>query len=64
MIALEDWPCWGCLDERGVELRHALAQTGELPNEAQRSPSTGLPLMCCRIRAVPIIMSNGASAFR
>jgi hypothetical protein len=65
MIPLEHWPCWGCLHERGVEIRHLLAQTGELPNETQRSPSTGLPITCCRIRSTPIIMSNDASvAFR
>jgi hypothetical protein len=61
MIAVEDWPCWSCLHERGVEIRAWLAQTGELPNEAQRSPTTGLPIGCCRIRSVPIVSPSDAT---
>jgi hypothetical protein len=45
-------------------LGHGLAQIGALPDESQRSPASGLPLMCCRIRALPIVTSDDASDFR
>ena len=41
---IEDLPCWRCTDPRGEDLRHALAQTGGVVNEAQCSPTTGLPI--------------------
>jgi hypothetical protein len=39
---------------RAAEVRHQLGQTGAL-DEAQRSPTTGLPLGCCRIRLMAIV---------
>jgi hypothetical protein len=61
---IEAWPCWSCLSHAGAALHHQLAQTSELPSEAQRSPTSGLPIGCCRIRAVPIVTSDDASVFR
>ena len=57
----EDLPCWRCQDPRGEDLRHALAQTGGVVNEAQCSPTTGLPIGCCRIRSTPIILDSPAA---
>ena len=54
MRRIEDLPCWRCEDPRGEDLRHALAQTGGVINEAQISPYSQLPLGCCRISSTPI----------
>jgi hypothetical protein len=54
---IEELLCWTCSQPQGAEVRHPLAQTGEL-SEAQRSPATGLPLSCCRIRSMAIVSSN------
>jgi hypothetical protein len=51
---IEDLPCWQCADPCADDLRHALAQTGGVVNEAQCSPTTGLPIRCYRIRSTPI----------
>jgi hypothetical protein len=56
---IESWPCWGCLDPRGAELRHALAQgTLDLDDESHCSPFSGLPLGCCRIKSAPVITTD------
>jgi hypothetical protein len=56
---VETWPCWSCLDPRGVELRHMLAQGGfDLDNEAKNSPFSGLPIGCCKITSAPIITTG------
>jgi hypothetical protein len=51
---IEDLPCLQCTDPRGEDLRHALAQTGGIVDERQCSPSSGLPLGCCKIRSTPV----------
>jgi hypothetical protein len=56
---IENWPCWSCLDPRGADLRHMLAQgTFDLDDETKCSPFSGRPLGCCRIRSTPIITSG------
>jgi hypothetical protein len=56
---IESWECWGCLDPRGAELRHALAQGGwDLNDESKLSPFSGRPLGCCRIRSAPIVTTD------
>jgi hypothetical protein len=61
---IEELPCRQCPHPRGANVRHALAQTGEL-SEAQRSPATGLPMSCCRIRSMAVVSSNDENvAFR
>jgi hypothetical protein len=52
---IEDLPCWRCTDPRGADLRHALAQTGGIIDEAQCSPISRLPLGCCRITTTAIV---------
>src|SRR5262249_8115561 len=53
-VAIEDLPCLHCDTERGAEIRYRLGQVGGL-DEAQRSPVSGLPVDCCRIRhGVPV----------
>jgi hypothetical protein len=51
---IADLPCWRCTDPRGEDLRHALAQTGGIVDEQQCSPSSGLPLGCCKIKSTLI----------
>jgi hypothetical protein len=56
---VEAWPCWSCLDDRGADLRHALAQGAfDLDNEAKCSPISGLPIGCCKIRSAPIVTTG------
>ena len=50
---IEDLPCYRCTDPRGEDLRHVL-RSGGVVDEAQCSPTTGLPIGCCRIRSTPI----------
>jgi hypothetical protein len=52
--SIEDLPCLKCIDPRGADLRHALAQAGGIVDERQCSPSSGLPFGCCRIRSTLI----------
>jgi hypothetical protein len=56
---IEDLPCLKCTDPRGADLRHALAQAGGvIDDENQISPSSRLPLGCCRIRSMPISLQQ------
>ena len=52
---VDDLPCASCTDPRGAEIRHALAQTGNLVDELQLSPHSRLPVGCCRIRSMPVV---------
>jgi len=54
---IEELPCWTCSRPQAADIRHQLAQTGAL-DEAQRSPATGLPIGCCRIRSMVIVASD------
>jgi hypothetical protein len=53
-IAVEDLPCWKCQTPQGAAVRHFIGQAGEL-DETQRSPASGLPLACCRVRSMPLV---------
>jgi hypothetical protein len=52
---IADLPCLKCADPRGEDLRHALAQAGGVIDERQVSPTSGLPLGCCKITSTPIV---------
>jgi len=51
--AIADLPCWKCQAPQAADVRHLLGQCGEL-EDMQRSPTSGLPIGCCRIRSSPI----------
>jgi hypothetical protein len=55
---IEDLPCWRCQDPRGADLRHALTQSGGVVDEQQCSPTSRLPLGCCRIWSTPISLKR------
>jgi hypothetical protein len=48
---IEDLPCLRCPTPRGEDIRHRLEQGDALAT----SPTTGLPLDCCRIQSTPIV---------
>jgi hypothetical protein len=55
---IEDLPCLHCTDPRGADIRHMLAQSGNIVDERQCSPYSGLPLNCCRISSTPISLQQ------
>ena len=52
MIPNDKLPCLTC--PRGDDVRFALG-TGALDDNNNRSPNSGLPIMCCRIRIVGVV---------
>jgi hypothetical protein len=62
-IAIEDLPCLRCPSPQGADVRHCIGQFGGL-EEAQCSPTTGLPIGCCRIRSVPLVQQESDLAAR
>jgi hypothetical protein len=54
MYAFDKLPCWTCEKPVAADVRCYLGQCDEEIPEAQRSPYSGLPIGCCRIRTAPI----------
>jgi hypothetical protein len=54
MIEFDKLPCWACKAPQAADIRCYLGQCGGEVAEANRSPFSGLPIGCCRIRSTSI----------
>jgi hypothetical protein len=54
-LPIQELPCWTCASPQGDTIRWLVNQGGPDAFDQKRSPHSGLPFGCCRIRRGAIV---------
>jgi hypothetical protein len=52
------FPCWTCSAEQAQDVRAWLNACSDVNVENQRSPLSGWPLGCCRVKQVGVVRAS------